>query len=83
VRAARKGARPSLWGKDRGGRYRTIGNSSVATVRGTEWLVMETCAGTVTRVVEGAVSVWDRNLHKRVLLTAGPRAAAHLARATR
>ena len=84
ARAARKRTRPvKLWGKDRGGRYRTVGSSSVATVRGTEWLVMETCAGTVTRVVEGAVSVWDRGLRKRILLRAGARAAAHVARAAR
>ncbi|MDQ1700954.1 MAG: virginiamycin lyase, partial [Frankiaceae bacterium] len=80
ARSAKRRPPVKLWGKDRGGRYRTFGSSSVATVRGTEWLVMETCAGTVTRVVEGSVSVWDRGLHKRVLLAAKPRGAAYLAR---
>ena len=46
-----------LWGRDRGGRYRTHGEDSVATVRGTRWLTEVRCDGTLTRVTEGAVAV--------------------------
>jgi hypothetical protein len=34
-----------LWGRDRNGRFRTHGNDSVASVRGTRWLTEDTCAG--------------------------------------
>jgi hypothetical protein len=68
---------PKLWGKDSKGKYRTHGRNSVATVRGTEWITTETCAGTVTRVVTGAVSVRDRWTGKRRIVRAGH---SHLAR---
>ena len=44
---------------------------SVATVRGTEWITEDTCDGTLTTVVKGAVSV--RNLHngRKKLVKAG------------
>ena len=42
-----------LWGRDRGGRYRTYGRHSHATVRGTRWLTEDRCLGTYTRVTEG------------------------------
>jgi hypothetical protein len=60
-----------LWGRDRGGRFRTHGHNSVATVRGTRWLTEDRCDGTLTRVTRGAVEV--RALHggRRVLLHAG------------
>ena len=63
--------RRSLWAKDSGGRFRTRGRNSVATVRGTEWVTTDTCAGTTTRVRSGAVL--DRDLHtgRRVLVRAG------------
>lgn len=48
-----------LWGRDRGGRFRTRGRTSVATVRGTAWLTEDRCEGTLTRVTEGAVHVRD------------------------
>jgi hypothetical protein len=60
-----------LWAHDRGGRYRTHGANSVATVRGTSWTTIELCDATVTRVSAGAVSVFDRRLGRRVLVTAG------------
>jgi len=70
-----------LWGEDKGGRFRTRGRNSVATVRGTRWLTEDTCAGTLTRVVEGAVDVYDvhRGVRRRVeagrsLLVCGPAA---------
>jgi hypothetical protein len=61
----------SLWGRDHGGRFRTHGASSVATVRGTRWLTKDTCAGTLTRVTEGVVSVRDLHRHKTVTVKAG------------
>ena len=60
-----------LWAQDRGGRYRTHGANSVATVRGTSWTTIELCDATITRVSAGAVSVFDRRLGRRVLVTAG------------
>jgi hypothetical protein len=60
-----------LWGRDRGGRFRTHGHNSIATVRGTRWLTEERCDGTLTRVTEGAVEVRHRRTGKRVLLRAG------------
>src|SRR3712207_6890811 len=35
-----------LWGRDKGGRFRTHGKNSHATVRGTRWLVEDRCDGT-------------------------------------
>jgi hypothetical protein len=70
---------PGLWAKDRNGRFRTRGRNSVATVRGTRWLTRETCAGTLTRVMEGAVEVRDVHRHKTVLVRAG---RSYLARAS-
>jgi hypothetical protein len=66
--AARRKPVRRLWGEDKGGRFRTRGRNSVATVRGTRWLTEDTCAGTLTRVVEGAVDVTDprRKVTRRV-----------------
>ena len=60
-----------LWGRDSGGKYRSHGRHSHATVRGTRWLTQETCAGTLTRVEEGAVEVRDTRRHRTVLVHAG------------
>ena len=60
-----------LWGQDRGGRFRTHGHNSIATVRGTRWLTEDRCDGTLTRVTEGAVEVRDRRTGRRVLVRAG------------
>ena len=60
-----------LWGRDSGGRFRTRGRDSIATVRGTEWLTMDTCGGTLTRVTEGAVSVRRIGGRRSVLVEAG------------
>jgi hypothetical protein len=62
-----------LWGRDHGGRFRTHGRNSHATVRGTRWFVADTCKGTFTRVTEGSVVVRDTVRRKRVLLDAGER----------
>jgi hypothetical protein len=66
--AARRKPARRLWGQDEGGRFRTRGRNSVATVRGTRWLTEDTCAGTRTRVLEGAVDVFDprRGITRRV-----------------
>ena len=61
----------SLWGSDRGGRFRTYGRHSHATVRGTRWLTVDRCDGTLTRVASGAVAVRDRSRRRTVLVRAG------------
>lgn len=60
-----------LWGRDRGGRFRTRGRNSVATVRGTTWMTTDTCAGTRTAVADGVVSVRDLRRKRTVVLRAG------------
>ena len=62
-----------LWGRDDGGRFRTHGRNSHATVRGTRWLVVDRCDGTLTRVTQGSVVVRDTVRNKRVVLKAGGR----------
>jgi hypothetical protein len=69
--AAATTKRRKLWGSDKGGRFRTHGRNSVATVRGTKWVTTDTCAGTRTTVTEGAVSVRDTHRHRTVLVRAG------------
>jgi hypothetical protein len=69
--AAAKAPRRSLFARDTGGRFRTRGNNSVATVRGTVWTTTDTCAGTTTRVTEGAVSVRDVHTGRTTLVRAG------------
>ena len=69
-----------LWGRDKGGRFRTHGRHSQATVRGTRWLTVDRCDGTLTRVTSGAVSVRDYRRHRTVLVRAGH---SYLARAHR
>jgi len=70
--AAKKPKSRKLWGKG-SGKFRTTGNYSAATVRGTEWLVQDSCAGTLTRVKQGAVSVRDKVKKRTVLVRAGKR----------
>ena len=40
-------------------------------MRGTKWLVQDSCAGTLTRVVRGSVKVRDNVRHKTVTVAAG------------
>jgi hypothetical protein len=47
-----------LWG-DGHGRFRTVGQYSAGTVRGTRWLTEDRCDGTLTKVVRGTVDVED------------------------
>ena len=60
-----------LWGRDSGGKYRSHGRNSHATVRGTRWLTEDRCDGTFTRVTHGAVLVRDYKRHRSVLVRAG------------
>jgi hypothetical protein len=72
----RNGAR-KLWGSDHGGRFRTRGGNSVATVRGTSWFMADRCDGTYTRVKSGSVAVRELWTGRTVVLHAGQ---SHLAR---
>jgi streptogramin lyase len=69
-----------LWGRDRGGRFRTHGRHSQATVRGTRWVTIDRCDGTLTRVTEGAVVVRSFAKRRRVVVRAGH---SHLAKPPR
>ena len=72
ARAAKKPKTRKLWG-DGKGKFRTRGQYSAATVRGTKWLVQDSCAGTLTRVTQGVVSVRDEVKKKTLTLRAGKR----------
>ena len=67
----RKPARRRLWASDKRGRFRTHGRDSVATVRGTEWITEDTCEGTLTTVVKGAVEVRNTHTGRKVVVDAG------------
>jgi DNA-binding beta-propeller fold protein YncE len=71
--------RRRLWGNAHG-RFRTRGIHSVATVRGTKWLVEDRCGGTLTRVARGAVSVRDFKRKRTVVVRRGQ---SYVARARR
>jgi hypothetical protein len=60
-----------LWGRDRGGRFRTIGRTASAAVRGTVWLTEDRCDGTLIRVKVGRVLVHDTAHHRNVLVGPG------------
>jgi streptogramin lyase len=66
-----------LWGRDSGGRFRSHGRHSHATVRGTRWLTVDRCDGTLTRVTDGSVVVRDFRRHRNVLVRAGDSYLAH------
>jgi streptogramin lyase len=72
ARVAKSGqAAHTLWASDHNGHYSTRGQNSVATVRGTIWGTVERCAGTLTIVRRGAVSVRALHGHGSVLVRAG------------
>jgi hypothetical protein len=77
--AKKKPSKRHLWGDGKGA-FRTSGKYSSATVRGTKWLVQDSCAGTLTRVVRGSVKVRDNVKHKTVTVAAGK---SYLAKPTR
>lgn len=68
--AATKRRQRHLWGDGKGS-FRTAGKYSSATVRGTKWLVQDSCAGTLTRVVRGSVTVRDKVRGKTAVVAAG------------
>jgi len=68
-----------LWG-DGKGRFRTKGQYSSATVRGTRWLTQDRCGSTLTRVVRGRVAVRDFVKRKTVTVRAGKRYTARAKR---
>jgi len=70
--AAKRKKKRRLWG-DGSGRFRTEGEYSSATVRGTKWLVDDRCTSTLTRVVRGKVSVRDFVKKKTVIVRKGKR----------
>jgi hypothetical protein len=77
--AQRKPKTRKLWG-DGKGKFRTKGRYAAATVRGTKWLISDTCTSTTTRVTQGSVSVRDEVKKKTVVVRAGKR---YVARAKR
>jgi hypothetical protein len=68
--AARKKKKRRLWG-DGSGKFRTDGSYSSATVRGTKWLVQDSCTSTLTKVARGKVAVRDFGKRKTVIVKAG------------
>jgi streptogramin lyase len=70
-------ARRELWSKDSHGHYTTHGADSAATVLGTEWLTVDSCKGTLTKVRKGRVRVRDLHDRNTVIVHAGQ---SHLAR---
>jgi hypothetical protein len=70
AQAKKKPPKRSLWANGKG-TYRTRGQYSSATVRGTEWLTEDTCDGTRTYVKRGVVLVKDFVHHKTVVVRAG------------
>jgi hypothetical protein len=74
--AAARRKKRRLWGDGRG-RFRTKGQYSSATVRGTKWLTQDSCAGTRTSVRRGKVDVRDFVRKKTIRLKKGQ---AYLAR---
>lgn len=75
AKAAAKRRKRRLWGDGRG-RFRTSGSYSSATVRGTRWLVEDTCTTTTTRVKRGSVTVRDFARRKNVVVKAGKKYVA-------
>jgi hypothetical protein len=75
AKAKKKPKTRHLWGNGKGA-FRTTGRYSAATVRGTEWLVQDSCSGTLTRVKHGVVNVRDTVRHKTIVVRAGHRYTA-------
>ena len=65
-----------LWGNAHGN-YQSEGSAANVTVRGTEWLTEDTCAGTRVKVARGIVSVYDIPRHRTVLVKAPHSYLAH------
>jgi DNA-binding beta-propeller fold protein YncE len=69
--SAARGSR-KLWG-NADGRFRTRGRHSAGAVRGTRWLTVDRCDGTLTVVREGTVAVRDFTRGRTVLVDEGER----------
>ena len=67
--AAKKKSR-KLWGDGKGA-FRTSGQYSAATVRGTKWLVTDRCDSTTTKVTQGSVTVRDFVKKRNKVVRAG------------
>jgi hypothetical protein len=67
--AKKKPKTRKLWG-DGTGSFRTRGQYSAATVRGTRWLVQDSCGKTLTKVAKGVVEVQDFVKRKKILVRA-------------
>ena len=76
ITARKRSRNRSLWGYSSGD-YRTEGTYASATERGTKWLTEDSCAGTLIRVTQGAVTVDDFPHHRSFLLTAPHSFLAH------
>jgi hypothetical protein len=68
--AAKKPKTRKLWG-DGKGKFRTRGQYSAATIRGTKWLVQDECTTTTTKVTQGAVTVADFGTGKTKIVRKG------------
>jgi hypothetical protein len=68
--AAKKPKTRKLWG-DGSGKFRTRGQYSAATIRGTKWLVTDTCTTTTTKVTQGTVAVQDLVKKKTIVVRKG------------
>ena len=68
--AAKKRRTRKLWA-DGKGRFRTRGQYGAATVRGTRWLVQDSCAGTLIRVKAGSVVARDFARGKNIIVRRG------------
>ena len=77
--AQKKPKTRKLWG-DGKGKFRTRGQFSSATVRGTKWVVIDRCDGTLTRVVRGSVTVRDTVRKRTVIVRAGKQYLARKAK---
>ena len=60
-----------IWGQDNGGRFKTIGNTASAAVRGTIWLTEDRCDGTLIRVFRGRVVVHAASRRHDLLIGPG------------
>lgn len=69
---ASAGASRKLWG-NANGRYRTRGRYSSGAVRGTRWLVADSCDGTLTVIRRGRVAVRDFTRDITTVLEKGER----------
>ncbi len=68
--AAKKPKTRKLWGNGKG-KFRTRGQYGAATIRGTQWLVQDTCTSTIFKVKQGSVNVRDDVKKKTVIVRKG------------